>query len=53
MSSVSAQESGGDQLPAAAAAAPGLTEPQSSTAAVPGLLTRTDQYAAVFVKTSD
>lgn len=51
--SVSAQKSRGDQLPAAAAAAPGLTEPQPSTAAVPGLLTTTDQYATVFVKSSD
>lgn len=37
--SVSAQEPGGDQLLAAAAAAPGCTEPQPVTPAVPGLLT--------------
>lgn len=37
--SVAAQESGGDQLPAEAAAAPGVTGSQPVTAAVPGLLT--------------
>lgn len=36
--SVPAEESRGDQLPAAAAAAPGCTGPQPVTAAVPGLL---------------
>lgn len=41
--SVVAQESGGDKLPAAAAAAPGHAGPQPITAAVPGLLMPADQ----------